>query len=253
MKTFATLVISLLVTTTALAFDRSEAEQLFTQANTAYEAGEFVSALALYDSVAVEFSSFELWYNAGNAAFRNGELGRSILFYERARRIKPTDDDLQVNLTIANERVADRIAELPSMGVENLWTVLTASARLPLWSLLAVVFQLLGFGFLAGWLFAGKPAFKHSFFALGVAGIFIGFTAYGMASATMNRIEANTEAVIQAPLVEVKNSPSSNENNAFVLHEGTKVKIRQQRGEWFEIKLANGRVGWVLAETVETI
>jgi SH3-like domain-containing protein len=74
-----------------------------------------------------------------------------------------------------------------------------------------------------------------------------------MANATMNRIEANTEAIILAPLVEVKNSPSADERNAFVLHEGTKVKIRQQRGEWFEIKLANGSVGWVLAETVETI
>ncbi|MGF1566078.1 MAG: SH3 domain-containing protein [Flavobacteriales bacterium] len=253
MKTTATLIISLLFATASLAFDRSEAEQLFAQANTAYEAGEFATALALYDSVATEFSSFELWYNAGNAAFRTGELGRSILNYERARRIKPTDDDLQVNLTIANERVADRIAELPSMGVENLWTVLTASARLPLWSILAILFQLFGFGFLAGWLFAGKPAFKRAFFALGVACIFIGFTAYGMANATMNRIEANTEAVILAASVEVKNGPSSNENNAFVLHEGTKVKIRQQRGEWFEIKLANGRVGWVLAETIETI
>jgi tetratricopeptide (TPR) repeat protein len=253
MKTIASLLISLLIGTAAWALDRNEAAQLFTQANTAYEAGEFATALALYDSVATEFSSFELWYNAGNAAFRTGDLGRSILYYERARRIKPTDDDLLVNLTVANERVADRIAELPSMGVENLWTVLTASARLPLWSILAILFQLVGFGFLAGWLFAGKPAFKRSFFALGVACIFIGFTTYGMANATMNRIEANTEAVILAALVEVKNGPSANENNAFVLHEGTKVKIRQRRGEWFEIKLANGGVGWVLAETIETI
>ncbi len=237
----------------AWAFDRSGAEQIFAEANAAYEAGDFAASLALYDSVATEFSSFELWYNAGNAAFRTGELGRSILYYERARRINPTDDDLQVNLTIANERVADRIAELPSLGVENLWTVLTASARLQLWSLLAIAFQVVGFGFLAGWLFATKTAFKRSFFALGVAGVLIGFTAYGMANATMKRIEANTEAIILAPLVEVKNSPSADENNAFVLHEGTKVKIRQQRGEWFEIKLANGSVGWVLAETVETI
>lgn len=237
----------------ASALDRTEAESLFAQANAAYEAGDFAASLALYDSVAAEFSSFELWYNAGNAAFRTGELGRSILYYERARRIKPTDDDLQVNLTIANERVADRIAELPSLGVENLWTVLTASARLHLWSLLAIAFQVIGFGFLAGWLFVAKPAVKRSFFALGVAGVLIGFTAYGMANATMNRIEANTEAVILAPLVEVKNSPSADESNAFVLHEGTKVKIRQQRGEWYEIKLANGSVGWVLADTIETI
>lgn len=253
MKNRISLLIALLFATASWAMSAEEAQQLFALANTNYENGEFEEALALYDSVATEFSSFELWYNAGNAAYRTGELGRSVLYYERARRIKPTDDDLQVNLAIVNERVVDRIAELPGLGVENLWTVLTASSRLSMWSWLAVLFQLLGFALLSGWLLASKAAFKRSFFIGGVVALFMGFTAYGMASATLNRIQANTEGVILSPLVEVKNGPSLSENNAFVLHEGTKVKIRQERGDWLEIKLANGSVGWVLAESLETI
>ena len=121
------------------AMDQEDARALFEQANVAYESESYLEAFQLYDSVATAFRSFELCYNAGNAAFRSDQLGASILYYERARKIAPTDDDLQVNLTIANEKVVDRIQELPSLGVDNLWNVLTATRRLPLWTWLALI------------------------------------------------------------------------------------------------------------------
>lgn len=236
-----------------VAMDERDASVLFTEANTAYEAAEYDKALALYDSITVHFSSFELWYNAGNAAFRSGNLGRSILYYERAKRISPTNDDLLVNLAIANERVADRIAELPSLGVEDLWGVLTATSRLSSWSRLTLLLNLSGFGLLAGWLFSTNPALKRTLFFSGLIFILVGFAGYGLARATHARIAANTEAVILVPKVDVKNSPGANESTAFVLHEGTKVKIQQGLGEWFEIRLANGSVGWINASAIETI
>lgn len=237
----------------ASAMDESDAHRLFDEANNAYEEGNFERALQLYDSVTVEFSSFELWFNAGNAAYRSGQVGRSILYYERAKRISPAHDDLLVNLAIANERVADRIAELPSLGVENLLGVVTSSSRLNTWSWLALGLNLLGFGLLAGWVFITRRSVKRMFATLGIALIAIGLLSYGIARATHARILANTEAIILMPKIEVKNGPSESESNAFVLHEGTKVKIQQELGEWFEIRLANGAVGWISSDALEVI
>lgn len=235
------------------AMDESDARVLFTEANTAYEAGDFERSLQLYDSVSVNFSSFELWFNAGNAAYRSGKIGQSILYYERAKRISPANDDLLVNLAIANERVADRIAELPSLGVEDMLGVLTSTSRLGTWTWLALSLNLIGFGLLAGWVFATRLSFKRSLATLGLIFVFLGLMSYAMARATHARILANTEAVILVPKIEVKNGPTENESNAFLLHEGTKVKIQQELGDWFEIRLANGAVGWISANVLEVI
>lgn len=236
-----------------IAADNSDAKSLFYSANKAYEAGNFEEALSIYDSIASVHSSFELHFNAGNAAYRAGKLGKSILHYERAKRIAPSNDDLLVNLAIANAKVVDRITELPSLGVEDLWGALTSTNHLNTWAWVALVFQFLGFGLLAGWLFSSSAAVKRTLLALGITGIFLGFASYGMSRATWNRVQAATSGVIMEPKVEVKNSPGSSDANAFILHEGTKVQLQQQLGDWYEIRIANGSVGWVSVQVIEVI
>ncbi len=233
--------------------DQPEAEALFTEANAAYEDAEYNRALALYDSIAADYVSFELYFNAGNAAYRSGELGRSILFYERAKKVDPSDGDLRVNLAIANEKVKDRIQELPSLGVEDLWTVLTSSSRLSMWTGMAIVLNVIGFLLLSSWLWVSTPGARRAFFWSGVVLILLGVLGYGMSRATYHRIKASEEAVILEPKVEVKNSPNSNDTNAFVLHEGTKVNILQETDQWFEVRIANGNVGWMPRKAAEII
>ncbi len=235
------------------AANENDAKQLFYSANKAYEAGNFEEALSIYDSIAKAHTSFELHFNAGNAAFRAGKLGKSIVHYERAKRIAPNNDDLLVNLAIANARVVDRITELPSLGVEDLWGSLTSTNHLQTWAWVALFFQFLGFGLTAGWLFVRTAAIKRTLLALGITCIFLGAAAYGMSRATYNRVQAATAGVIMDAKVEVKNSPGSNDANAFILHEGTKVKLQQQLGDWYEIQIANGSVGWVQARAIEII
>ena len=56
-------------------------------------------------------------YNLGNAEFRLGHLGEAILHYERARRMDPTDPDIEANLRFAQSRRFDRVEnpELPAI------------------------------------------------------------------------------------------------------------------------------------------
>ena len=246
-------ILFLLLQIPSFSMDKIEAERLFFEANAAFEAEAYSDAYATYDSIAIDYRSFELCFNAGNAAFKAGMLGESILYYERARKINPTADDLLVNLAIANEKVADRIPELKGLGVENIWSAITATDRLGMWTWIAILGNVIGFGLLMIWLFSRSGGLKRALFWIGAIMIFLAMASYVISRVSYSRIQANTEAVIMSPKIDVKNGPSENGSNAFVLHEGTKVKIQTVEGAWTEIRIANGQVGWVKNNAIEGI
>ena len=66
-------------------------------------------------------------------------------------------------------------------------------------------------------------------------------------------LKDNSEAIIFTPTVTIKSSPDEKSVDLFVLHEGTKVRILDNIGNWYEIKIANGSVGWLPASSLEKI
>jgi hypothetical protein len=58
------------------------------------------------------------------------------------------------------------------------------------------------------------------------------------------------KAIISIPVISGKSSPDKSGNDLFVLHEGTKVTIEDEVGEWTEIRLSDGNKGWVPLNTV---
>ena len=61
------------------------------------------------------------------------------------------------------------------------------------------------------------------------------------------------EAIVIAPVASIKSSPGDAGKSIFVLHEGTKVSILDDLGEWRKIELSDGRQGWVLDNSIEEI
>ncbi|MDG1260219.1 MAG: tetratricopeptide repeat protein [Flavobacteriales bacterium] len=228
-------------------------EIIFDEANTAYENGNFEEAYLTYTSLAKTYSNFELYFNTGNAAYKANKLGESILYYERAKKINPTDADLLANLAIANSKIKDRIEELPNLGVEDAWGIVTATKRLTLWTYLTLILTFVGLALAAWGLWSSKKNAKRILFVLGCFVILVSFLGYGLARSTYNNILKNTTGIILAPKVDVKTGPNSGEKDAFLLHEGTKVNVLQETEGWVEIKLANGNIGWVLKETLELV
>lgn len=221
-------------------------DERFAEANALYEAGSFSESLSIYEEIGEEYSGFELWFNAGNAAYKSGELGKSVLYYERAKKIDPTHDDLLVNLAIANDKVADRIQALPSLGVENIWSILTASTRLNTWSWAAVIFNALGLLLIGVYVMLSKGTLRRILMITGILFVIFGVSTYLLSRASYSELKQSEQAVILTPKVDVRTSPNENGSAAFVLHEGTKCTIRQESGDWLEIKIANGSVGWIL-------
>ena len=61
-------------------------------------------------------------------------------------------------------------------------------------------------------------------------------------------------AIVMSPSVTVKSTPAANGTDLFILHEGTKVIITDgSMREWKEIRLADGKEGWIESKKIELI
>jgi len=118
--TFRTLVVLILVSAGTV-FAQSP-EQVFQQGNMLYQQGSLDEARKAYELLLGQgYVSGELYYNLGNVYYRTGNIARGILFYERAARLIPQDEDLQHNLTLANLRITDRIEPTPRLFIWDWW------------------------------------------------------------------------------------------------------------------------------------
>ncbi|NJN94350.1 MAG: tetratricopeptide repeat protein [Anaerolineales bacterium] len=85
-------------------------------ANEKYEAGDYAEASAIYEAILDSgLSHSSVYYNLGNAYFKQGDLGRAILNYRRAQSLDPRDGDIAVNLSIARAQTVDKL-EAPTGG-----------------------------------------------------------------------------------------------------------------------------------------
>jgi tetratricopeptide (TPR) repeat protein len=223
--------------------------------NTRYQENDFPGALEAYQEILeAGLESSDLYYNLGNVYFKLGELGRSILNYERALDLAPGDPDVRANLELARSLTADEIEPLPRfwvLSVGSWWTNLLPRRILILAAVLTYVLGAVGacarilsrratLARVGTWIMIGG--------ALGL--LFFGTTLLGR-EGVFGKAEWG---IVMVEEVSVRSAPAAEDDlTLFRVHEGTKVRLDQQTDLWSEIVLADGRVGWVPSEVLETI
>ena len=235
--------IFLAITTQA---DVSQTNHLFQLANSAYQEGNYELAIENYKAALdLGYANSALYYNLGNACFKNNELGQAILFYERAKQLAPRDPDIQFNLDIGNLFVVDKITQIPPHFFERIWISFKNSISTDQLSLLLLPFYILMTIFLIVKLLVRKSAIAKSAHMLFIPTLVIFVFLSGLFVFRLNE-DANTKSgVIMVDKVEIKNSPSIDASEAFALHEGTRVRILDKSGEYYKISIADGNIGWL--------
>ncbi|MFC1502514.1 tetratricopeptide repeat protein [bacterium] len=230
-------------------------ERLFQEANTFFQSGQYSEALGTYEAIMdLGYQNGALHYNIGNCYYKLENIGRAILHYERALKWMPGDEDLKANLALANLAVTDKITPRSQFILIRILRGFVHLLPLHIHIVLFFVLYILGMGFLILFIITRKRFLRMiGFRSAIVAGVL--FLIFGLF--LFSRIQVakkQVEAVILADRVDVMSSPSDEEGlEVFSLHEGTKVRIDQQTGEWLEIILADGKVGWVRKEVLEII
>jgi len=229
-------------------------EQLFQEGNALYQQGKLQDALQRYRTILDRgYVSGELCYNIGNVYYRTGRIAEAILFYERARRRMPQDEDLRHNLQMANLLITDRIEPTPRLFIWDFWDDIknTFSAAGIIWT--SYLAYLLALASVASFFLVRTFRLRRLTLLSTLLWTVLLVLGIVIAVAKISDMTRTDEAIIMEQVVTVKNSPDERASDAFVLHSGTKVRMTDQVADWVEIHLADGKVGWVARTALETI
>lgn len=231
-----------------------EAATLFQQGNQAYQAGDYQQAAEAFERIiALKRENWQVYYNLGNAYFKQRKIGAAILNYERALRLNRANEDIRFNLDLANLSVTDHILEPPRSAIV-VWLdralkffSLEQSAW---WALLFWWGAFLGLIFF----FAGR---KEGLRRAGLRLAWISGSVCALFAALFFRqwYEQRTEqyGIVMSSRIVARSSPAADATEVFIIHEGAKVRLQERSGVWLRIRLADGKVGWLQAESVTKI
>jgi tetratricopeptide (TPR) repeat protein len=242
------LLVSLLLPIVAKTENEKSAMECFFEANQAYQNDLFQEAANGYlELIENGFENGHIDYNLGNTFFRLNDLGKAILYYERARLLMPRDSDLIFNLSHARNQALDAVSDsrrFPLNDVLGLDSVNLYEAFFA-FTLMNVFF----FGMLFIRLFkkAEWTYYLSIFLAIGVGIGACAFTLKGYELITDDR------AVVISKEVEVRAGPDPGDTVLFKIHEGAVVHYERSEGDWVLLHLSKDKRGWAESKQVERI
>ncbi len=232
----------------------SRIEDLLSRGNNAYQNENFDEALKYYNEIAHEgYSGSKLYYNIGNCYFKMNKIGLAVLNYERALKISPNDEDTKFNLSVANARIVDRIKEVPKLFIFDWWETTLTAFSVTGWAFIAALLFTSLLGISLFWIFTKVQHLKQISFMIG--GINLGFfiVSIFLLTASINHENSNDYAILITNSAAAKVSPGAKSDDAFIIHEGVKFLVENFVNGWYEIKLPDGKVGWLPETTLEII
>ncbi|MDX9940933.1 MAG: tetratricopeptide repeat protein [Bacteroidales bacterium] len=244
----------LTILTLVLPLRAAKPDQLIEQANQAYVLGEYSFAIELYESVVKQkLEAPGLYYNLGNAYFKENKFGLAILNYERALRLKPGDEDIRFNLEVARSRTVDQINPLPLIFYERWWKGFYSLLSPNTWAVFVIILLVVSMVLFGFFFFSKTRPFKRVSFFFALLFLFLTLICMISARAQYYHLFQKEEAIVMVPRAVAKSAPDETSPDLFVIHEGSKSRITNELGDWFEVRLANGNVGWVKKSSVEII
>ena len=231
-----------------------EIDRLWDAANTAYINAEYAQAASLYDSILTSgYAGYKLYYNLGNAWFKQDRIGKAVLYYNKSLRLRPSDSDTEHNLKVANTYVRDKIEKVPEFFLSTWIRALRMSFSSNGWAVLSLIFFAVAAGASLVYLLARRIAIRKIGFY--TTAVMLGLFVFSLVSGSIERRELtdSRQAIVMISAAPVKSSPEKTSKDIFVLHEGTQVYIVRTLGEWHEIAIADGKRGWILGASIETI
>jgi hypothetical protein len=229
-------------------------DSLYRSAVALYEEGDYESALATFRTIVGSgHEAADLYYNMGNAAFRSNNVGYAILYYEKALKMDPSHSDAAHNLEFASQYRVDVFEEVPVLFIRTWISSAVNALSEPTWSILSLSGFILVLASILVYLFAKGLNLKKAGFFSALFGIVFFLFAF---SATISKHRSITQppgGIIISPSVLVRSTPNDSGTELFVLHEGSKVTVSEEVTGWYNIRIVDGREGWIRGDDFEHI
>ncbi len=233
----------ILLFTTQIFFGQNSS---FEKGNALYKNGSYQEAIIAYEGILNgKKQSAELYFNLGNCYYKLNKVAPSIYNYEKALLLSPDDTEIQNNLKFAQKLQIDEVKDVPNVGFSKLIRDFTSAFHYNTWAWISVGFASLFLVFFIGYYFSQTTVSKRIFF-IGLFFIFfLVLLSVGSAFFEKNQNQNDRPAIVFAEVVSVKSEPKETASDAFILHEGTKVYVKETLDNWLKIQLADGTDGWI--------
>ncbi len=216
------------------------------KAEKSYSEKNYKEAITSYEAILREgLISYKLYYNLGNAYYKNNQLGRAIYNYELANKLQPNNQDVKINLKIANEKTIDKIESKENFFIGAIKSGLVNSLSTTGWAWVSV-FSLCGalvFAFL--FFITRQIALKRIGFFLSAISLIVFVASMVLGHTAVEDKQVTNFAIITTRESKVHEEPNANSTSKFSLHEGTRISVLESNSDWTNIKLENGNEGWV--------
>lgn len=223
-------------------------------ATDAYSKGEYSKAIEIYENALKENGeSAAVYFNLGNCYYKMDKIGPAILNYERSLLLNPGDEDARFNLEIAKLKTTDKIEPIDLFFLTDWTRAIQNLLSTNTWSYFGICTFLLLIGCLFLFFFSRKIFLKKVGFYAGIGFLVITMASNIFAYNQKKKLTDRNTAIIFAATITLKSSPDNSGTDLFVLHEGTKVTIKSKLGEWSEVVIADGHIGWIKSDEIVVI
>lgn len=228
---------------------------LKTEADKAYQENDFKGAIEKYEAILEGGQeSADVYYNLGNSYYKNKNIAKAVLNYERALLLSPGDEDIRYNLEMAKSKTIDKVTPKSEIFIVTWVSSIRDLMSESSWAVFAIICFVLFLLGTSAYIFGGKIVIKKTGFSLAVVFLVLTVVANMFADSQKEKLVNRTGAIIMQPSVTVKSTPDDSGTDLFVLHEGTKVYINDNSMKgWKEVSLEDGSRGWVSTESIEVI
>ena len=224
------------------------------QADSAYAQEHYQQAIFDYETLLKQGVSAELYYNLGNAYYRTDQMPKAVLNYERALLLSPGDADIRFNLQMARSKTIDKITPESEMFFVTWYRSLVNLMSVDAWARTALIALAIAIILALAYLFSDRIWLRKVGFFGALLLVVVFLLSNLFAFHQKRKLTYRTGAVIMTTSVPVKSTPSKNGTDLFILHEGTRVTITDNSmKDWKEIRVDDGKEGWIETNKIEII
>lgn len=221
-------------------------EKLFEDANKNYEKKHYQESIDEYLKIIdAGYSSDVVFYNLGNSYYKNKENTKAIIYFEKAIKANPHCRAAKTNLFFARQKNLDKIVPISDIILLKAWKKWKDVFSANEWAIGSILFCWVATSFALYILFSSVLFYKKISLFLCVFSVFLCVFCGTIAFERNQYLSSANEAIVVSPTVALKTSPDTSSNTSVSLHEGTKLSLEDHIGQWYRIKLEDGRFGWM--------
>jgi len=231
-----------------------EWQHYFAEGNHLYQQAEYEKAIERYEKIIdYGYESGELYFNLGNAYFKMNQIGWARLYYEKAALYLKNDDAVVQNLTMVKLRLVDQIESPPELFLSVWWNAVLNLFSMQALTILVILF-LWSTLFIAGLrLYLVRRGIKDRIKSILGIVLLVFFVITIIFFHKIYIFETSDFGVILENKVTLRAEPGDAGTELFILHEGSKVEIIRNTPEWMEVRLEDGKTGWLKNTALEKI